>query len=223
MNRPKTVVVLAISVDGKISDFARSHADFGSSRDKYHLKNQVALADAMLLGSVSLKVYGATFTINHPELLEMREKQGKPPQPIQIICSQNAEFDPNMRFFQQPVPRWLLTSKSDVENPGFDRILVSKTADNQIDWSDALQQLSQLGISQIAVLGGGKLVASLLEFDLVDEIWLTICPLILGGENAPTPVSGKGFLQENAPKLELLQVLHEGQEVFLHYRVLRSN
>jgi 5-amino-6-(5-phosphoribosylamino)uracil reductase len=29
--------------------------------------------------------------------------------------------------------------------------------------------------SQI-VLGGGKLTASLLEFDLVDELWLTICP-----------------------------------------------
>ncbi|WP_303863993.1 hypothetical protein [Cylindrospermopsis raciborskii] len=26
------------------------------------------------------------------------------------------------------------------------------------------------------VLGGGKLTASLLEFDLVDELWLTICP-----------------------------------------------
>ncbi|EFA72900.1 Riboflavin-specific deaminase [Raphidiopsis brookii D9] len=30
------------------------------------------------------------------------------------------------------------------------------------------------------MLGGGKLIACLLEFDLVDELWLTICPLILG-------------------------------------------
>ncbi len=29
------------------------------------------------------------------------------------------------------------------------------------------------------MLGGGKLIASLLEFDLVDELWLTTCALIL--------------------------------------------
>ena len=65
----------------------------------------------------------------------------------------------------------------------------------------------------------GTLVAGMMELDLIDELWLTVCPLMLGGINAPTPVEGKGFLSKTAPHLELLTVNQVGQEVFLNYRV----
>ena len=100
----------------------------------------------------------------------------------------------------------------------FDRTLTTKTTDGEIDWIDAFQQLETLGIKRLAILGGGKLVASVLAAGLIDELWLTVCPLILGGVDAPTPVEGKGFLAGLAPKLELLTVKQVGGEVFLHYR-----
>ena len=101
----------------------------------------------------------------------------------------------------------------------FDRIIYAKTAGGEIDWIDAFQQLANFDIKRLAILGGGKLVASVLAAGLVDELWLTVCPLILGGADAPTAVEGKGFLADLAPKLELLAVKQVGQEVFLHYRV----
>ncbi|MEG4862893.1 dihydrofolate reductase family protein, partial [Microcoleus sp. CZ3-B2] len=104
----------------------------------------------------------------------------------------------------------------------FDRTIYAKTAGGEIDWIDAFQQLASLGIKHLAILGGGKLVASVLAAGLVDELWLTVCPLILGGADAPTAVEGKGFLADLAPKLELLAVKQMGQEVFLHYKVDRS-
>ena len=58
-----------------------------------------------------------------------------------------------------------------------------------------------------------------LKQNLIDEIWLTICPLILGGQNSPTPADGEGFLSSVAPRLQLLEVKPVGQEVFLHYQV----
>ena len=103
----------------------------------------------------------------------------------------------------------------------FDRTLIANTIDGEIDWIDAFQQLETLGIKRLAILGGGKLVASVLAAGLIDELWLTVCPLILGGVDAPTPVEGKGFLAGLAPKLELLAVKQVGGEVFLHYRVDR--
>ena len=107
-------------------------------------------------------------------------------------------------------------------NSKFDRIIYAKTAGREIDWIDAFQQLANFDIKRLAILGGGKLVASVLAAGLVDELWLTVCPLILGGADAPTAVEGKGFLADLAPKLELLAVKQVGQEVFLHYRVDRS-
>jgi 5-amino-6-(5-phosphoribosylamino)uracil reductase len=163
--------------------------------------------------------------VSHPELLQMRSQQGQPAQPVQIVCSRLAEFDPSLRFFQQPVPRWLLTTalgaRAWQEKAEFERILVAETTDQTVDWGDAWSQLVRLGIRRLAVLGGGELVASLMALDLIDELWLTVCPLILGGAIAPTPVQGLGFAAEVAPRLELLSAEVQGPEVFLHYRLQR--
>ena len=105
--------------------------------------------------------------------------------------------------------------------PEFEQILVFETPTREIDISAALKHLATLHITRLAVLGGGELVASLLRLDLIDELWLTVCPLILGGNTAPTPVDGKGFLPDIAPKLQLLEIHAVEQEVFLHYRLQR--
>ncbi|NES85974.1 MAG: RibD family protein, partial [Moorea sp. SIO2B7] len=67
-----------------------------------------------------------------------------------------------------------------------------------INWIDAFTQLGQLGFKKLAILGGGKLIASLLAADLIDEFWLTVCPVIFGGTIAPTPVEGVGFSPQQA-------------------------
>lgn len=222
-NRPHTTVVLAMSADGKIADEQRSPARFSSPTDLAHLQKQVALADAVLFGAATLRAYGTTLSVSDPVLIQQRQQLGKPTQPIQIVCSKSADIDPNLRFFQQQVPRWLLTSNAGAEvwqvQTGFEKILITEISQTGINWLDAFQQLKNLGLERLAVLGGGNLVASLLANNLIDELWLTVCPLILGGAQSPTPVEGIGFLPNLAPRLELLSVEAIHQEVFLHYRV----
>lgn len=221
-NRPHITVVLAMSADGKIADAWRSPARFGSAQDKSHLETQIAQADGVLFGAGTLRAYGSTLRVTHPNLLQQRQQQGKPPQPVHIVCSQSAQLDPNYAFFRQPVPRWLLTTIAPDEllQMPFERVVTVAVRDAGLNWVDALQQLRQLGLERLAVTGGGEVVASLLAIGGIDEMWLTVCPLLLGGRAAPTPVEGMGFLEEMATRLELLGVEAIAQEVFLHYRVL---
>ena len=74
-------------------------------------------------------------------------------------------------------------------------------------------------IENLLVMGGGELVASLLADGLIDDLYLTICPLLIGGKTAPTPVGGLGFTLPNTPQLQLESARSEGDEVFLHYTV----
>lgn len=225
LTRPHTTVVLAITVDGKIADYRRSPARFGSPADKAHLERQIAQADAVLFGAGTLRAYGSTLPVSSSELLEGRSHQGKPPQPIHIVCSQSANLDRTCLFFRQPVPRWLLTTSDGAMQwqgtPHFDKILTVETAEDGLNWTNAFQQFSQAGLQAIVVTGGGQLVASLLATDLIDELWLTVCPLILGGQAAPSAVEGQGFLATMAPRLELLSVTPVDHEVFLHYCLSR--
>ena len=224
-HRPHTTVVLAMSADGKIGDFRRSPARFGSVADKAHLEKQIAISDAVLFGAGTLRAYGTTMTISETILLQQRKKANKHPQPVHIVISHSANLNPDIKFFQQPVRRWLLTTSLGAyfwqERSEFEQVLVFETPTGEIDILATLTYLASLQITRLAILGGGQLVASFLESDLIDEIWLTICPLILGGSTAPSPVEGIGFLSDLTPKLQLLEVSTVEQEVFLHYRIIR--
>ncbi|HEY9630184.1 MAG TPA: RibD family protein [Coleofasciculaceae cyanobacterium] len=227
-DRAVGIVVLAMSADGKIADQTRSPARFGSAADQLHLETQMAEADGVLFGAGTLQAYGTTLRITQPDLLKQRQQQGKPPQPIHIVCSGSGRLNPDYRFFQQAVPRWLLTSAEGAQGwgaPQFDRVLSSLTHESgyESDWQRIFRQLAALGLKKIVVTGGGQLVASLLAAEVIDEIWLTVCPLILGGTQAPTAVEGYGFLAHLAPRLELHSAQVLGSEVFLHYGCIKDS
>lgn len=222
--RPYVATVLAMSADGKISDAHRIAARFPSGADQQHLEQRLAIADATLFGADTLRAYGTTALVKDPELLEKRRQRAQHPQPIHIVCSRSGQLDANARFFSQPVSRWLLTTIEGTakwsEQGPFERIWIAPTvsAAKQFDWTQILTELKTLGIHQLIVMGGGQLVARLMEVDLIDELWLTVCPLIIGGKNSPTPCDGNGFSLKNAPRLTLISNQTIGDEVFLHYR-----
>lgn len=221
-----TTLVLAMSLDGKIADFSRSAARFSSKADLAHLEERVAAADGVLFGGGTLRAYGTTLSVRNSALVEQRRQQQRPEQPLQIVWSPSGNLDPDFRFFRQPIPRGLLTTVQGAaawaDTQKFDKIwIMSKHQDASWDWQGAFEQFHRAGIKTLALLGGGTLSAALLQCDLVDELYITVCPLLLGGQDAPTPVEGQGFLAEAAPRLSLLSSRVLGDEVFLHYLIER--
>jgi len=220
-----------MSADGKIADGARSPARFGSERDRLHLEARLAEADGVLSGASTVRVYGTILPIRTPGLIKARCDRQQPPQPTYIVCSRSGNLDSSLRFFQQAVPRWLLTTKTggthwqdaddqdakDTEK--FQQILTVPEQGEGLDWAIALPLLYELGIHRLVVAGGGQVVASLLAVGAIDDLWLTVCPLLLGGAHAPTPVDGAGFLANVAPHLHLQSIEAIEHEVFLHYQV----
>ncbi|MEO1146964.1 MAG: RibD family protein [Cyanobacteria bacterium J06638_22] len=224
--RPRITVVLAMSADGKIADAMRSPARFGSDHDRAHLEARLAEADAVLSGASTLRAYGTILPISSPEAITARQDRQQPPQPIYIICSHSGRLDPTLRFFRQPVPRWLLTTEAggviwqkEQQAGRFETILTVPEHGDSLNWAIALPTLYQQGIRRLVLAGGGQLVASLLAMGAIDELWLTLCPLLLGGKDAPTPVDGVGLPTALAPRLQLCSVKTVEDEVFLHYKV----
>ena len=230
--RPQTTVILAITADGKIADRENAPARFGSRVDQAHLEEQIHLVDGVLFGANTLRAYGTSMSIRNPKLIQARSDRNLPIQPIHIVASASGNLDKNFKFFQQPIPKWLLTLPENIHdwqnNNLFEQILTaevlaSNDQDNKLgdrfDWQSILTRLKELGINKLAVLGGSTLVSSLLAINAIDEIWLTVCPFIFGGTKTLTPVGGLGWLQSEAIELNLLEVKQIGQEVFLHYAV----
>jgi 5-amino-6-(5-phosphoribosylamino)uracil reductase len=80
-----------------------------------------------------------------------------------------------------------------------------------------LEALGKLGAKRVQVEGGGELIWSFLEEDLLDEIHVTLCPVAIGGQGAPTPAGGAGFDAASLKRAKLLEARREHDEMFLHY------
>lgn len=71
----------------------------------------------------------------------------------------------------------------------------------QIDFALALRWLrKKWRIRRLLCEGGGELNDALFRAGLVDEVHLTLCPLLLGGRAAPTPADGSGAKNSPTPR-----------------------
>ncbi len=235
LSQPYVTIILAMSVDGKISNDTQKPARFSSKADLQHLEQQISLCDAIIFGGNTLRAYGTTLTIKNEQLLEARKKRNQTTQPINIVCSNSGNLDPQCNFFHQPINRILLTTIEGLNywnckinqpiikekiNLFHQCIITENNNNNNINWNQAFKEFQTLKFNRIGILGGGQLIASLCAENLINDLWLTICPIILGGEKSPTPVAGNS-LKLPLP-LKLLELKQIEQELFLHYEVIKE-
>jgi riboflavin biosynthesis pyrimidine reductase len=79
----------------------------------------------------------------------------------------------------------------------------------------ALADLRRRGMRALLCEGGPTLFGALLADDVVDELFLTLTPLITGDEDEPNIVAGGRLAAP--PEMELQWVLRAGDELFLRY------
>lgn len=83
-----------------------------------------------------------------------------------------------------------------------------------------LRALYRQGIRRIVLEGGGILNWSMLRGGLVDDVHVTISPILIGGDEATTLVEGIGMSTINKSfRLRLLRVRRRENEITLEYKV----
>ena len=215
MPAPELRLVLAVSLDGRLAPPAGGAAQIGGEGDRQVLEQALAWADACLIGGRTLRLHGTTCVIRDPALQAQRRAAGRPLQPAALVVSLSGEFDPELRFFAQPLQRWLL-SPSGARPAGFDQALALAGG-----WPQTLAALAAAGLQRLVLLGGAELAGQLLQHQLVDELQLTLCPLLLGGAHHWLPADRLELSAERWQLLEQRPLL--GDELLLRYGRLRES
>ena len=215
MKRPEIILVIASSLDGRIAFPQGGETHLGSEYDKQLLNKSLTKVDATLFGSGTLKAHQSTFLIRKKHFLKKRQEISVN-QPISIIAGNSDNFSKSWIYFNQPIRRWLISSNRNTKDSkvNFDKILFYENS-----WLHTLNILNKEGIKRIALLGGAKLIKSFLKEDLIDEIKITVCPTVIGGQYSWNPCNEKNeiFNLHNRWKIIRFKVF-KTSEIFIHYK-----
>jgi riboflavin biosynthesis pyrimidine reductase len=212
-DRPFVYLNMVASVDGRATLNGRAH-DLGSETDTLLLTELRALADAVLIGSGTLRAEGYARLVGNPERVARRTAAGKAPTPPAALMSRSLDLPWGAGLFQaadQPV--LIYTDATHDPPPTPAPVEVVRTADPVA----ALRDLRGRGVRALLCEGGPTLNRALLAAGLVDELFLTVSPLIAGNKDAPRIVEGEDL---PAPaRLDLRWVLHHDDELYLRYAI----
>ena len=78
---------------------------------------------------------------------------------------------------------------------------------------------TRLGEEVRLIEAGGALIFEFLAAGLVDEMHVTLCPVVIGGVGAPSLVDGEGFSAATMRRLALKHSFAWGDELYLRYGI----
>lgn len=224
--RPVVAVNFAITWDGKVSTRNFTPADFSSKRDKHRLLEIRATGDALLVGANTLHNDNMTMGLPDEKLRAARVRRKQPAWPLRVIITNSGRINTKAGVFQKDFSPVVIYSTAQMPErtqaalAGKAALHLYKT--KTVPLKKMLQHLhAHYEVERLVCEGGPSLFRSLLAEDLVDEINLTLCPLIFGGSGAPTLTGIPAKFLPRAIPAKLEKIERVGDECFLRYKVVR--
>jgi riboflavin biosynthesis pyrimidine reductase len=204
------------SLDGAISVEGRS-GGLGSEGDRRVFRTLRALADAVLVGAGTAAAEGYHPITADSALGRLRAELGRPEVAPIVVVSRRVSLSPDDQLVTDAIaPTYLVTCAAYAP----DRQAALRAAgvevlvcgDDEVDLPTARDALAERGLLQLVCEGGPALFRAALAAGVVDELDLSIAPLLVGG--------GPGMLPGALPvpaRAQLTQVLTEDDVLFTRW------
>ncbi len=225
-NRPWVVVNMAMSADGKIATANRRLETFGTPRDHEELLRLRAGVDAVMCGARTAGGEGINLNSGGPGWVRLRRRRGLEPEPLRVIVSGRGRIEPDAEVFRSPGGPLVVVVAERARPARVARLrkvaaqVVVRGRDG-VDLRAVLAWLrTERGVRRLVCEGGADLNDAMFRAGLVDELRLTVCPVVVGGRTAPTIADGVGVARlAAATRLTLAHRRRIGDELFLTFRV----
>jgi diaminohydroxyphosphoribosylaminopyrimidine deaminase/5-amino-6-(5-phosphoribosylamino)uracil reductase len=192
-NIPFLTAKTATTQDGKIATNTMSSKWISSSSTREYVHLLRGEHDAILVGINTIIRDDPILTIRHPNW------EGK--RLTRVILDSHLRFPLNSKIFQTISDGNILIfchesvpdDKSKLLEDRGGRVIRCSGNAAGLDLVQVLQALGANEISSVLIEGGSRLMTSFLEKKLIDKMYITISPKLIGGKEAPTFFEGKGI------------------------------
>lgn len=232
LEEPCVVANFVESLDGVVAvpRLPRSHALLGdeSDADRFALALVRACADAVVVGSGTLLASpNGTWRVDRAyppaaeALLDLRERRGRPEQPLVVVVTAGGSFDPSHQVLETGA--LVLTTAEAAARlrasvPAATEVAAVNEGDS-VDLAVALDLLRERGYPVVLTEAGPSMFGSLVASGLVDELFLTVSPILAGrAETARLGlVEGVELVPQTRTAGRLRSVRTHGSHLFLRY------
>ena len=202
------------TVDGRAARDGRS-STLGGEADLQRLLDLRTRADAVLIGTGTLRAEGYDRLVRSGERRAHRLAEGLAEDPLAVILSRRFDLPWEAGLFQAAAQPVLIYTGPDSGEPPEVPAPVEVVRLEVPGLTEMLADLRARGVRALLSEGGPTMHGALWAAGVVDELNLTITPLITGDADEPNIVEG-GRLPGDA-SLELVSVERVGSELFLRY------
>lgn len=178
------------------------------------------LADAVLVGASTAVAENYRPIKATDERTTIRRRFGLDPETPLALTTRSLRISPELELFHQPGPRTLVYTSGAADAKTRDALAevaeVVVCGENDVDLSAVKANLAARGLKRTLCEGGPTLFASMAAVGVVNELCLSISPLLVG----PGPVrivNGAGW-QAAQGGLRLTGLLEEDGALFARYR-----
>ncbi|MEH1013002.1 pyrimidine reductase family protein [Micromonospora sp. CPCC 206060] len=179
--QPSLRVNFVTSIDGAVSVDGYS-AGLSGEPDKRVFGALRMLCDALLVAAGTLRHEAYRALRMDARRRAWRQAHGLPDHPTLVVVSGSLDLDPALAAFADaPVRPLVLTHGGATAPPGLDSVAdLLRFGTDRVDLAAGLAELRRRGLGQVLCEGGPHLFGALTAADLVDEVCLTVAPLLAG-------------------------------------------
>jgi riboflavin biosynthesis pyrimidine reductase len=221
--RPRVLLNMVSTVDGRATIAGRSGPITGpADRELFHaLRTPV---DAVMAGAGTMRTERYGRLVRDEARRRRRQERGLSEEPLACIVSATLALPPDLPLLGEPQANVVVLTPSEASLPASAARVeyVRGPADGELDLPAALSELrSRYGVELLLCEGGPHLNCRLLAAGLVDELFLSLSPMLAGGEppdgEALRILAGEEF--DEPLEMHLMGVLEHDSHLFLRYRV----
>ena len=218
--KPYVVMKYAMTMDGKIAAYTGESKWVTGEAARIHVQEQRLKYTGIMVGV-------GTVLADDPMLTCRLENSRNP---VRIICDSHLRTPLTSKIVRtaETIPTILASSSKDkqkiknYEELGC-QVLYVPEKNGHIDLNRLMELLGAAKIDSILLEGGGSLNWSALESGIVQKVQTYIAPKLFGGEEAKTPVEGKGFPDPaSAVLLKNSEIIRLGDDFLIESEVKRN-